>query len=91
VTKEQIGQILELEAQGATPAPESGLPNPQEFVPVAHMAPLSTGAAGWIAADLQPGYYVVICFVPDIESGMPHAFEGMYDVVTVGVDGTPAA
>ena len=33
----------------------------------------------------------VICFVPDIASGMPHALEGMYEVMTVGDQGTPTA
>ena len=90
ITKEQVGQILELDAQGATPAPDSGLPNPDNVIPVAYMATLSMGATGWVAADLQAGYYVMLCFIPDIESGMPHAFEGMYDVITIGVEGTPA-
>jgi hypothetical protein len=27
----------------------------------------------------------------DIESGMPHAIEGMYEVFTVGDEGTPTA
>lgn len=85
ITKDQVGQILALDAQGATPSPDSGLPNPDNVVPVAYMPTLSMGATGWIAADLQPGFYVLFCFVPDIESGMPHAFEGMYDVITVGI------
>jgi hypothetical protein len=91
VTEEQIAQILDLEMQGATPAPESGVPNPETFLPVASMTPLSMGKTGWIPVTLEPGTYIVICFVPDIESGMPHAFEGMYEVLTVGDEGNPAA
>ena len=86
ITEKQVQQILELEAQGATPAPEAGLPDPDEFIPVAYMAPLSRGATAWIPVNLEPGYYVMVCFVPDLASGMPHAFEGMYEVITVGVD-----
>jgi hypothetical protein len=91
VTEEQIAQILELEMQGATPAPESGVPNPETFMPVAGMTPLSMGKTGWIPVTLEAGTYIMVCFVPDIESGMPHAFEGMYEVITVGDEGTPTA
>src|SRR5215207_146937 len=91
VTEEQIAQILDLEMQGATPAPESGVPNPETFLPVASMTPLSMGKTGWIPVTLEPGTYIVVCFVPDIESGMPHAFEGIYEVLTVGDEGTPTA
>lgn len=83
VTMEQVGQILELEMQGATPAPDSGLPNPDEFLDVVGTASQSTGTTLWVPADLEPGQYLVICFFPDIESGMPHAMEGMYDLITV--------
>src|SRR5215203_1348897 len=89
VTEEQIAQILDLEMQGATPAPESGVPNPETFLPVASMTPLSMGKTGWVPVNLEAGTYILVCFVPDIASGMPHAFEGMYEVFTVGGDGTP--
>jgi len=55
------------------------------------MTTLSMGKTGWVPVTLEPGTYIVVCFVPDIESGMPHAFEGMYEVLTVGDEGTPAA
>jgi hypothetical protein len=89
VTEDQIAQILDLEMQGATPAPESGIPNPETFLPVASMTPLSMGKTGWVPVNLEAGTYILVCFVPDIASGMPHAFEGMYEVFTVGDDGTP--
>jgi hypothetical protein len=83
VTQEQIAQILEMEMQGGTPAPDGDLPNPEEFIPVTGMSPLSTGKTGWIPVTLEAGTYVIICFVPDIESGQPHAYHGMYQVITV--------
>jgi len=91
VTEEQIAQVLEMEMQGGTPAPESGIPNPEDFLPAASMTPLSMGKTGWIPVNLEAGTYVLLCFVPDIESGMPHSFEGMYEVITVGDEGTPTA
>ena len=61
-------------------------------MPVAYLSTLSMGTTAWIPATLEPGHYVMVCFVPDIASGMPHAFEGMYEVITVGPDGaTPTA
>jgi hypothetical protein len=60
-------------------------------MPVASMTTLSMGKTGWVPVTLEPGTYIVVCSVPDIESGMPHAFEGMYEVLTVGDEGTPAA
>ena len=92
ITEEQIQQLLDLAMTGGTPAPDADLPNPDEFVPAAIMEIMSSGTTAWLAANLEPGYYILICFVPDIESGIPHAFEGMYEVVAVGVDeATPTA
>ncbi|MDQ3780759.1 MAG: hypothetical protein M3354_09480 [Chloroflexota bacterium] len=84
LTKEMVGQILELDMQGATPAADSGLPSPDTFIDSFYMTTLSTGSTAWLAVDLAPGSYVLFCFVPDIASGMPHAYEGMYEIVTVG-------
>ena len=83
VTEEQVAQILEMEMQGGTPAPDADLPNPDEFFPAASMTPLSMGKTGWIPVTLEAGTYILLCFVPDIESGMPHAYHGMYQVITV--------
>jgi plastocyanin len=46
-----------------------------------------------MAFDLEPGYYVAICFIPDHVSHQPHAALGMVSVFTVGnlAGGTPAA
>jgi len=43
--------------------------------------------------DVPAGYLVLQCFVPDpTQGGIPHAFEGMVEIVPVGVNGaTPAA
>jgi hypothetical protein len=83
VTEEQIAQVLEMDMQGGTPAPDADLPNPDEFIPVTSMTPLSMGKTGWIPVTLEAGTYIILCFVPDIESGMPHAYHGMYQVITV--------
>src|SRR5215211_6126318 len=87
VTKEQVGMLLEAEMAGtptADAAAAAGISNPDEWGFAAYAGTISMGATEWIAADLEAGTYVLVCFVPDIESGMPHAYLGMVDVVTVG-------
>ncbi len=36
------------------------------------------------AHDLPPGTYVLLCFVPDDQLGVPHAFLGMHKIVQLG-------
>ena len=47
-------------------------------VPIATSA-LSEGVSIWVELDLQPGYYVALCFLPDAGGEAPHAFMGMVD------------
>jgi hypothetical protein len=69
----------------------SGLPDPNAMAPLLFVPTLSTGKSAWFPVDLSPGYYALICFIPDIESGVPHAMKGMYDVIEVGEEATPSA
>jgi len=41
--------------------------------------------------NLEPGTYVALCFMPEKETGMPHAFKGMYAVFTIGAEGEQVA
>lgn len=41
------------------------------------------GITSWVVLHLEPGTYGVVCFLPDINTAIPHAFMGMYDVFTV--------
>src|SRR5215207_2588760 len=94
VTKEQISMLLEAEMAGtptADAAAAAGVSNPDEWEFAEYAGTISMGATEWIAADLESGTYILVCFVPDIASGMPHAYLGMVDVVIVGDDGTPTA
>lgn len=82
ITEEQLMALLEL-PEDATPPP--GVPNPEEFVDVAYAALQSAGTTQWLATDLEPGYHVIACFVPDPNNeGIPHAAEGMADIIEVG-------
>jgi hypothetical protein len=69
----------------ATPPP--GLPNLEEFVDVGFVAPISGEQSILVEMNLEPGHYVVVCFLPEKESGQPHAFHGMVTVFSIGADG----
>lgn len=43
----------------------------------------SPGQRLWVNFDLAAGDYVMICFFPDMESGMPHAMLGMMQPFSV--------
>jgi hypothetical protein len=64
----------------ATPA---GSLTPDELEFVLSTGDQSAGVTTWYTADLAPGTYVLICFVPDPESGLPHAMLGMTQIVEV--------
>ena len=88
VTMDQLMQLLSL-PEDATPPP--GLPNPEEFMPVAFASTISQDATEWLALNLEPGTYIALCFIPDRENPqMPHAAEGLVSIFTVG-EGTPTS
>jgi hypothetical protein len=94
VTKEQVGMVLEAEMAGtptADAAAAAGVSNPEAWRFAEYAGTISMGATEWIAVDLAPGTYVLVCFVPEIGTGVPHAYQGMYDVITVGDEATPTA
>jgi plastocyanin len=88
LTMDEVMQLLQL-PENATPPP--GLPNPAEIENVGGMTIMSAGRTAWMAFDLQPGYYVAICYIPDKESHQPHAALGMVSVFTVGGGAAPGA
>ena len=88
---EQVMALLEL-PEGATPPPDLGV-DPALIEEAGGVHILSPGRTVWAEVDLgEPGTYVALCFMPDRETGTPHAFLGMVGVFTVGDGaGTPAA
>jgi hypothetical protein len=44
---------------------------------------LSPGATMWSELSLDPGTYLLVCFVPDTETGIPHAMLGMVDIYII--------
>ncbi len=54
-----------------------------DLEPVFGSAELSSGMTNWFSVDLTPGDYLLVCFVPDQTTGVPHAMLGMIQIVTV--------
>lgn len=84
ITEEQLQMVLTFDpSSGATPSPD--MPNPEEWLEAGYAASQSADTTQWLALDLQPGYYVLACFIPDpTNEGTPHAFEGMVEIIPVG-------
>ncbi len=81
MTREDFEAILMAETPG-TPATVAINPD-KDFEVVLSTATQSRGTESWVPLDLAPGTYVLVCFFPDIEDGIPHAFKGMYNVIDV--------
>lgn len=76
----QAAQLMMLDPS-STPPP--GLPNLSQVQMVIDAVTQSAGTTTWHVFDLRPGNYILSCFVPDKNTGMPHVMEGMVDVVTI--------
>ncbi|MFB9364627.1 hypothetical protein ACWCYY_05270 [Kitasatospora sp. NPDC001664] len=76
-TDEQLQAVYDAILSGNPPAP-----GPQQ--PIIGLGAISPGrSALYHAEGLPPGTYVLLCFVPDHENGLPHAFLGMHQVVVL--------
>ena len=47
------------------------------------MGTQSAGVTAWYTADLTPGTYVAVCFIPDPVKGIPHVMYGMTQIIEV--------
>lgn len=57
---------------------------PPPFAIVAGVAPMSPGGyTNYLELDVESGNYIAICFVPDMDTGMPHYMMGMIAGFTV--------
>jgi hypothetical protein len=52
-------------------------------VPIGGVAPMSQGTANNLAVDLEPGSYIMMCFVPDVKDGKSHLEHGMINRFTI--------
>ena len=52
--------------------------------PLGGVSPLASGGRSQFSADLEPGRYALICFLPDLADGKPHFMHGMMQEIEVG-------
>ena len=62
---------------------ETGMKGPPPAEPLGGVGFLDKGSEGSFTADLTPGDYGFICFVPDAKDGKPHLAHGMMKSITV--------
>lgn len=80
ISEEEVMALL-MEEEPATPAADA----PEDDLTTV-TGTQSPGATQYLALDLEPGYYVLLCFVGDPnQDGIPHAFQGMIEIFPVGV------
>jgi uncharacterized cupredoxin-like copper-binding protein len=53
--------------------------------------PIDPGRSGTVQAELEPGRYAVLCFVPSPDDGVSHVHKGMVAEIEVVADGASAA
>jgi hypothetical protein len=87
LTEDQLMTALDEEMQAGmsgTPTVYSDFNPNEEAEDVAFSGTQSNATSQWIELkDVQAGTYVLICFYPDIQDGMPHAFHDMYAIVEI--------
>ena len=72
-----MGMVLAPPSE-ATPAEQAVVPDgPPPFAVIGGVAPMNPGETNYLPLELVAGEYVAICFVPDTETGAPHAALGM--------------
>jgi uncharacterized cupredoxin-like copper-binding protein len=64
-------------------ATTGGMKGPPPALPLGGVAVIDHGESGVFTADLAPGDYGLICFVPDSKDGKPHLMHGMMKQITV--------
>ncbi len=68
---------------GATPGPD--MIDFEQMAFAGYASAQSAGTTQWVTMDLAAGQAILVCFIPDPEAdGVPHAFEGMIQLVDVG-------
>jgi len=79
-----MNQVMTLlQSENATPPPDFPYQESDFDFNQPGLGALSPGQTSWLALNLAPGTYIALCFVPDQETGVPHALMGMVQVFTV--------
>ena len=64
-------------------ATTGGMKGPPPAMPIGGAGTMEPGGTSLVSADLTPGDYGYICFVPDSKDGKPHLMHGMLSQFTV--------
>jgi uncharacterized cupredoxin-like copper-binding protein len=70
-------------AEFARWATTGGMKGPPPAMPLGGVTVIEPGASGTFTADLAPGNYGLMCFVPDAKDGKLHLAHGMMKDFTV--------
>jgi len=76
--QQRLQDVLAALQQGGPDVPPP--PWVHEFTSVDPQGP---GLTQWVTLNLTPGTYAMLCFLPDVNTDLPHALEGMVNSFTV--------
>lgn len=82
VTNDQIEATIAMFLGTPSATPEAVL-DPEQFIENGGTLVLSSGQTNWIDVDLEPGQYMVFCFISGPGDVPIHAAMGMYKIITV--------
>jgi hypothetical protein len=78
-----FNQVMDYISSAFTGTPATSVLTDEDIRGVYNVPNISSGQSQWIQVNLDPGAYAVACFVPDQDTGAPHALMGMTQVFTV--------
>lgn len=84
VTQEQVMNAMMFDpSSGATPTPD--MLDFEQMAFASYAAAQGTSTTQWVTMNLTAGQAILVCFIADPEAGgVPHAFEGMTQLVDIG-------
>jgi plastocyanin len=80
VTGDDMSLLFDAFAAGTPPAGDNWYVNSEW---VGYTALFSPGQSVWNEFDLEPGSYLIVCWISDVETGMLHVMMGMWSAFTV--------
>lgn len=81
ITMQQLMELMSM-PEGATPPADVPF-SEADFTSVGGLEIISSGETAWLPLDLKPGTYFIACWVPDKDTGAPHAAMGMAQLIEV--------
>lgn len=79
-TEEQVNGLFNSFMTGT---PEPDMLNEQDTMPVFYSPEQSSDVSMTYPMNLEAGSYLFVCWIPDPETGMPHAMSGMHELIEI--------